>query len=306
MLLHRVVRASTAARLRPVVPSVYPTAASTRHGLLSSLRASPVRSMSLRTVRPTLAPYALALEASSAPLRLQPVSARMVGTLERTAVVCRPAAVAQFTTAATAGEQSSGGNTGGQEQGKGTEKKMGTFRRMVTMYGRIAIVLYLAVSAVDFLCCFLLVKAAGAEQVLKMEVWLKKNLGKYGLFPTGAGDAVAGRVQDEAETEATRLATASEIIAAEKADGSQGPTLATLALVAYGVHKLLTPLRAALTAMLLPPVAKRFGHITWLVGKKTVAATAAAAAAKAATGSKTAAAGAAAAASKVAGKAPRH
>jgi hypothetical protein len=166
------------------------------------------------------------------------------------------------------GSSGKDGNNGKQKK----EKKQGKLLQMMAMYGRLAVIAYLGVSVIDYSCCFVIVKAAGAEQVSKMEAWLEKHLGKYGLLPSSFGGRNK-RVKDEAETEAERTASASEL--AELSKGEQAPTLVTVALVAYGIHKLLTPIRAALTAALLPTLARRFGHIAWLVGKRAAASAAA-------------------------------
>ncbi|KAI9597073.1 hypothetical protein BDF19DRAFT_435719 [Syncephalis fuscata] len=153
--------------------------------------------------------------------------------------------------------------------------KKGGLKHLFTVYGRIGIIAYLGVSAIDYACCFLVVRAAGEEKIATMEHWLRKNLGKYSLFPTKKkGDDYVlapeilddeDRVQDEAARERALQKNSQD------AEGASSASIGTLLLVAYGIHKIVMPLRVALTVMIVPSIAKRFGHIPWLVGKKAAA-----------------------------------
>ncbi|RKP27942.1 hypothetical protein SYNPS1DRAFT_26438 [Syncephalis pseudoplumigaleata] len=160
------------------------------------------------------------------------------------------------------------------------QPQMSGFKRLINVYGRLGLIAYLGVSAVDYACCYLIVRAAGEKRVAVMEQWLREHLGRFRLFPTHDESVVmvegtapevmdqADRVQDEAARERAleRQPASSEAV-------SRTPSAATLLLVAYGLHKLIMPLRIAFTAIILPPMVKRFGHISWLVGKNAAKAT---------------------------------
>jgi hypothetical protein len=129
-----------------------------------------------------------------------------------------------------------------------------------------------------------MVRAAGEERVTVMEKWLKEHLGRFSLFPSKVNDNkqddgvgsevldVEDRVQDEAARERALVRKFNHSSDTTKSNASA----ATLLLVAYGIHKLIMPLRLGFTALILPPMVKRFGHISWLVGKNAATATKAA------------------------------
>ncbi|KAI8056154.1 hypothetical protein BDF22DRAFT_653828 [Syncephalis plumigaleata] len=154
-------------------------------------------------------------------------------------------------------------------------QKMGALKRLVTVYGRLGLIAYLGVSVVDYACCYLVVRAAGAERVIVMEQWLKENLGRFSLFPSKGNnnneeDGIAPEILDlkeRVQDEAARERALAKMSNGDDATAKSTASAATLLLVAYGLHKLIMPLRVAFTALILPPMVKRFGHITWLVGK---------------------------------------
>ncbi|KAJ2703600.1 DUF1279 super [Coemansia spiralis] len=121
------------------------------------------------------------------------------------------------------------------------EKKQSRFRVLMQQYGRVAVVMYLLVSAVDLSLCVWGVWLGGDGLVLT----INQYLGQY----------------------VPRLQRAAEQMEAGKGGGAD--RWATILLVGYAVHKCLTPLRLAVTAAVLPwsaRTAQRLGW-TWLIPK---------------------------------------
>ncbi|KAJ2769335.1 DUF1279 super [Coemansia nantahalensis] len=132
----------------------------------------------------------------------------------------------------------------GGEEPKGEpagEKKQSRFRVLMQQYGRVAVVMYLLVSAVDLSLCVWGVWLGGDGLVLT----INQYLGQY----------------------VPRLRRAAEQM--EAGQGGGADKWATIVLVGYAVHKCLTPLRLAVTAAVLPwsaRTAQRLGW-TWLIPK---------------------------------------
>ncbi|KAJ1741511.1 DUF1279 super [Coemansia sp. RSA 989] len=120
-------------------------------------------------------------------------------------------------------------------------KKQSRFRVLMQQYGRVAIVMYLLVSAVDLTLCI-------------WGVWL-------------GGDGLVYTINSYLGQYITRLQKAAQKM--EEGQGGGADKWATILLVGYAVHKCLTPLRLAITAAILPwsaRTAQRLGW-TWLIPK---------------------------------------
>ncbi|KAJ1952279.1 DUF1279 super [Dipsacomyces acuminosporus] len=132
-----------------------------------------------------------------------------------------------------------------KEAGSGSKadagKKPGKFRVLMQQYGRVAIVAYLAVTALDLMLCIWGVWLGGDELVYTINSYL----GKY--IP--------------------RLQKAADKMKNGESGGSD--KWLTIVIVAYAVHKCLTPLRLAVTAAVLPWSARTAQGLgwTWLIPK---------------------------------------
>ncbi|KAJ2778173.1 DUF1279 super [Coemansia javaensis] len=121
------------------------------------------------------------------------------------------------------------------------EKKQSRFRVLMQQYGRVAVAVYLLVSAVDLSLCV-------------WAVWL-------------GGDGLVFTINQYLGQYIPRLQRAAEQMAAGGSGGAD--KWATILIVGYAVHKCLTPLRLAVTAAVLPwsaRTAQRLGW-TWLIPK---------------------------------------
>lgn len=132
-------------------------------------------------------------------------------------------------------------NSNKQSENKEDEKKPGKFKVLMQQYGRVAILMYLVVSAVDLSLCVWGVWLGGDNLVFTINSYL----GQY--IP---------RLQKAAQ----RM---------EQGEGGGADKWATIFIVGYAIHKCLTPLRLGITAAILPwsaRTAQRIG-LTWLIPK---------------------------------------
>ncbi|KAJ2576862.1 DUF1279 super [Coemansia sp. RSA 1807] len=129
----------------------------------------------------------------------------------------------------------------GPAQGEPEGKKPSRFRVLMEQYGRVAIVMYLLVSAVDLTLCV-------------WGVWL-------------GGDGLVYTINSYLGQYIPRLQKAAQRM--EEGQSGGADKWATILLVGYAVHKCLTPLRLGITAAILPwsaRTAQRLGW-TWLIPK---------------------------------------
>ncbi|KAJ2476810.1 DUF1279 super [Coemansia sp. RSA 2131] len=129
----------------------------------------------------------------------------------------------------------------GPAQSEPEGKKPSRFRVLMQQYGRVAIVMYLLVSAVDLTLCV-------------WGVWL-------------GGDGLVYTINSYLGQYITRLQKAAQRM--EEGQSGGADKWATILLVGYAVHKCLTPLRLGITAAILPwsaRTAQRLGW-TWLIPK---------------------------------------
>ncbi|KAJ1820713.1 DUF1279 super [Coemansia sp. RSA 2671] len=120
-------------------------------------------------------------------------------------------------------------------------KKPSRFRVLMQQYGRVAILMYLVVSAVDLSLCVWGVWLGGDSLVFTINSYLGQYIPRL--------QKAAQRMQEGQDGGADKWAT--------------------ILIVGYAVHKCLTPLRLAVTAAVLPwsaRTAQRLG-LTWLIPK---------------------------------------
>ncbi|KAJ2378437.1 DUF1279 super [Coemansia sp. RSA 2607] len=130
----------------------------------------------------------------------------------------------------------------GKTTGEGDNgKKPSRFKVLMQQYGRVAIVAYLLVSAIDLSLCI-------------WAVWL-------------GGDSLVFTINSYLGQYIPRLQKAAQRM--EEGQDGGADKWATILIVGYAVHKCLTPLRLAITAAILPwsaRTAQRLG-LSWLIPK---------------------------------------
>ncbi|KAL1922114.1 uncharacterized protein VTP21DRAFT_10756 [Calcarisporiella thermophila] len=129
--------------------------------------------------------------------------------------------------------------------------KPGKFKELMKKYGPMSVVVYMGVSTIDLGATFAILQIAGGEHVLKIEDWCKENLGFWKKLYGGDSHE-----EDQAVA----------VVEKEKAQGNGQPSVWTVFAIAYGIHKLLVPLRLGLTAAITPPLVKKLQSMGWRVG----------------------------------------
>ncbi|KAI1318307.1 hypothetical protein EDD11_006820 [Mortierella claussenii] len=142
----------------------------------------------------------------------------------------------------------------GQETGAVATKQssglMDKIKQLIKKYGYTGVAVYLGISMIDLAATFVIVKAAGMDKIEQAQDWVVDHIGGYFGYKRHdhksqdtAGDL--DKVDDE------------QVGAIyNKASG-----LWSVFVIAYGIHKLLVPLRVVATSMVTPPLVK------WLVKK---------------------------------------
>ncbi|KAK3834741.1 MAG: hypothetical protein JOS17DRAFT_682057 [Linnemannia elongata] len=113
---------------------------------------------------------------------------------------------------------------------------MDKIKQLVKQYGYTGVAVYLGISTLDLAATFIIVKAAGMEKIEKAQDYVIEHYGPY----------VGYKPKPHAHPHNNP----------EAASG-----LWSVFVIAYGIHKLLVPLRVVATSMITPPLVK------WLVRK---------------------------------------
>ncbi|KAG0041619.1 hypothetical protein BGZ83_001585 [Gryganskiella cystojenkinii] len=133
---------------------------------------------------------------------------------------------------------------------------MDKIKQLVKQYGYTGVAVYLGISTLDLAATFVIVKAVGMDQIAVAQDWVLEHWGPYvGYKPKTAEEKAAAAAKSEAEK-------------LDKVDDEQvgaiynhASGLWSVFVIAYGIHKLLVPLRVVATSMITPPLVK------WLVKK---------------------------------------
>ncbi|KAF9140432.1 hypothetical protein BGX30_006533 [Mortierella sp. GBA39] len=219
------------------------------------------------TLHKTLHPTTSARFPTTAPLtttRLAPIIRRgfATSTTGKTATTVSATTAASGTVAASTTPQKSG--------------FMDKIKQLIKQYGYTGVAVYLGISTLDLAATFIIVKAAGMEKIEQGQDYLIEHYGHYvGYKPKPhAHNNPEAMDLDKVDDEQVGAIY-------NKASG-----LWSVFVIAYGIHKLLVPLRVVATSMITPPLVKwlvRKGWIKEVAKKGAVKASAATAAIGAAT-----------------------
>ncbi|KAF8932447.1 hypothetical protein BGZ47_011372 [Haplosporangium gracile] len=154
---------------------------------------------------------------------------------------------------------------------------MDKIKQLIKQYGYTGVAVYLGISTLDLAATFIIVKAAGMEKIEKAQDYVLEHYGSYfGYKPKSHSHPHEG----------------SEAVDLDKVDDEQvgaiynkASGLWSVFVIAYGIHKLLVPLRVVATSMITPPLVKWLVKKGWIkqVAKKGAAASGAGAVGTAAT-----------------------
>ncbi|KAF9430823.1 hypothetical protein BGZ94_003612 [Podila epigama] len=155
---------------------------------------------------------------------------------------------------------------------------MDKIKDLVKQYGYTGVAVYLGISMIDLAATFVIVKAAGMEKIEAAQDWVLDNVGTYLGYKTSAekhAEELEKRRKEHGDAELDTVDDARVGAIYNKASG-----LWSVFVIAYGIHKLLVPLRVVATSMITPPLVKWLVKRGWIkeVVKKGTGATGAAAA----------------------------
>ncbi|KAF9124310.1 hypothetical protein BGW39_008304 [Mortierella sp. 14UC] len=152
---------------------------------------------------------------------------------------------------------------------------MDKIKQLIKQYGYTGVAVYLGISTLDLAATFIIVKAAGMEKIEKAQDYVLEHYGPYvGYKPKPHSHP------HNAEEDLDKMDDEQVGAIYNKASG-----LWSVFVIAYGIHKLLVPLRVVATSMITPPLVKWLVKRGWLkeVAKKgAIASTGAGSAAAAA------------------------
>ncbi|KAF9280697.1 hypothetical protein BGZ68_007072 [Mortierella alpina] len=142
-------------------------------------------------------------------------------------------------------------------------KKLGfmdKMKQMIKQYGYTGVAVYFGISMIDLAATFVIVKAAGMDKIEKAQDWVVENIGGYFGYK-------AKPHEEKQKQDADLDNVDDEQVGAiyNKASG-----LWSVFVIAYGIHKLLVPLRVVATGMITPPLVKWLVKRGWIkeVAKK--------------------------------------
>ncbi|KAG9302179.1 hypothetical protein G9A89_020613 [Geosiphon pyriformis] len=143
---------------------------------------------------------------------------------------------------------------------------------LTRQYGVSALVVYTVISTLDLAGTFFVIQVGGGERVKKIEDWMKKIFDRWLTIPN-----MPKNPQNKKESEdGGQIAKTSK----SQQEGNFGDSnesgknmkqmsswMSTF-LIAYGIHKLLVPLRLGLTAAITPPLVKKLQKMGWNIGRQ--------------------------------------
>ncbi|CAG8610180.1 1151_t:CDS:1 [Paraglomus occultum] len=136
-------------------------------------------------------------------------------------------------------------------------------KQLTRQYGLGAVFVYVAISTIDLGITFVAVRTAGTERVKKAEDWMMENFGGWITIWRNRNTDEKNANEDTSGTETRELEKMRE---AERE--GKPPSWASIFVIAYGIHKVLVPLRLGLTAAVTPPLVKRLRKMGWNIGRK--------------------------------------
>jgi hypothetical protein len=131
---------------------------------------------------------------------------------------------------------------------------MDKIKQLIKQYGYTGVAVYLGISTLDLAATFIIVKAAGMEKIEKAQDYVLEHYGPLVGYKPKPHHAHAHPEVDAVDLDKVDDEQVGAIY--NKASG-----LWSVFVIAYGIHKLLVPLRVVATSMITPPLVK------WLVRK---------------------------------------
>ncbi|ORX62152.1 hypothetical protein DM01DRAFT_1365445 [Hesseltinella vesiculosa] len=120
----------------------------------------------------------------------------------------------------------------------------GKLKELVKKYGPAGVIVYLGVGAVDLGLTFAFIQVAGSDKVKKVE--------RYALDTMDSAKAMVGWQVEKRDHETAA------------AEDDEKPSLTSVFLLAYGIHKtLFLPVRLAVTTAITPAFVRKVHSLGW-------------------------------------------
>ncbi|CAG8501574.1 8692_t:CDS:1 [Ambispora gerdemannii] len=141
-------------------------------------------------------------------------------------------------------------------------------------YGASAVVIYLAISAMDLAATFILLQSGGGERVKKIEDWITETFGINTIYRQNRDDNKDRNLNTTIMISSQENNTTLSMITNDDGGNSgsdstkQTPSLMSTLVIAYGIHKILLPLRLGVTAAMTPPLVRKLRSMGWDIGRQ--------------------------------------
>ncbi|KAG0331663.1 hypothetical protein BG000_010707 [Podila horticola] len=141
---------------------------------------------------------------------------------------------------------------------------MDKIKVLVKQYGYTGVAVYLGISTLDLAATFVIVKAAGMDKIEQAQDWVLDNVGGYFGYKTST-EKHAEEAQKRQEAIDSKNAELDSVDDAQVgAIYNKASGLWSVFVIAYGIHKLLVPLRVVATSMITPPLVKWLVRRGWI------------------------------------------
>ena len=159
------------------------------------------------------------------------------------------------------------------EEGRSLTEK---FKILTKKYGISAIAVYLVISVVDLGLTLILIQIGGADRVKKIEDWFANTFGDWIILRKNPPKKEENNQQDivikistpPTKTDNTESDIGEFVLVNGDNKSKNTPSWASTLVIAYGIHKLLVPLRLGLTVAITPALARKLKRMGWNIGGK--------------------------------------
>ncbi|CAG8529491.1 13386_t:CDS:1, partial [Cetraspora pellucida] len=136
---------------------------------------------------------------------------------------------------------------------------------LTRQYGASAISVYFIISTIDLGLTFILIQSGGSERVKMIENWFTETFGAWIVLKKKKFQ----RKEDDSKTTVIKENSREEYIHDQPKDNGtrHSPSWASTFVIAYGIHKILFPLRLGLTAAITPPLVRKLRKMGWNIGR---------------------------------------
>lgn len=150
----------------------------------------------------------------------------------------------------------------------------GKLKRLSREYGWSAFGVYLALSALDFPLCLLLVRHLGADKIGELEDHIISTVDKIipdqiqKIYYEAKTSLIQPKEQSVCKEQAAQSIEMTSLETGENEGNKKNASLATQLALAYAIHKSFIFFRVPLTAAVTPKIVKTLRAWGWNIGKR--------------------------------------